>query len=117
MARPTCRDVSNRLKDFSSELRAVAAAMGAGSETDMDLQDIAEDADLLAATMLGDDPAPPETPELLFKLTDRAQEVRTALHQPYSQIGEELQVAIEKLKAFTITHRILRLKDGYRWSS
>jgi hypothetical protein len=117
MAIPTCRDVANRLADFSSELRAVAATAGSGSETATDLQDIADDADRLAAPMSGNGPAPLETPEWLFKLSDRAQDVRTALDEPHSRIGEEIQLAIEKLKAFIITHRILQLRDGYRWSS
>ena len=118
MARPTQEEVAEHLSRFAAELTAIAAdASEPGSTLSEDLSEIAWDAAAAAKRQLREaKPAARETPEELFQLSDRAQDVRTGLDDPASEAGQRLQSAIERLRAFIITHRVLSLKNGHVWA-
>lgn len=118
MARPTANEVAEQLSRFAAELSTIASeASEPGSTLSEELSEIAWDA---AAAMKrltgGEKPAAKETPEELFQLTDRAQAVRSGLDNPSSAAGQRLQTAIETVKSFIITHRVISLKNGHVWS-
>jgi hypothetical protein len=122
MARPTQNDVATNLKTFARILRGVAASADTGSTFTEDVQDIADDAEEFAHTLAGNkESAAVETPEELFGLADRAQHVRTKFSaessDPNSATALKIQAAVEGLKAFIITHRVIKMRNGtHQWA-
>jgi hypothetical protein len=103
---------------FGRELKAAAETVQPSCAIDIDLREIAEDADRRAASFSGDGPAGVKTPEQLFQIAERAQDVRTGMDRPDEPVGAKVQIAIDNLKNFIITHRVFQVGNGgaYEWT-
>jgi hypothetical protein len=117
MARPRRKEVAGHLRAFARDLRAAIKPVDPLSAVGIDVDEIAADAESLAASFFGNELAPVEAAEELFRLTDRVQDVWTAMEKVNGRVQRQLQIAMHNLRTFIITQRVIERPNGvHEWA-